>query len=67
MMGIYPFTTSLAGQKAIDRDAILKLMQPEKPLSVSMNLTPKRLFDLAIKFDEQPGEQVLSNMPEKKC
>lgn len=25
----------------------------------------KATFDLAIKFDEQPGEQVLSNMPEK--
>ncbi|MFD1670886.1 M1 family metallopeptidase [Agrilactobacillus yilanensis] len=27
----------------------------------------KATFDLALKFDEQPGETVLSNMPEERC
>ncbi len=40
-------------------------MQPEKPLVCVDEPDAKATFDLAIKFDEQPGEQVLSNMPEK--
>ncbi len=65
MMGIYPSYYELAGQKKqligtqfetdAAREAFVCVDEPDA----------KATFDLAIKFDEQPGEQVLSNMPEK--
>ncbi|QCZ51392.1 M1 family metallopeptidase [Levilactobacillus brevis] len=66
MMGIYPSYYDVSGeQKQIigtqfettaARQAFPSIDEPEA----------KATFDLAIKFDEQPGETVISNMPETK-
>lgn len=65
MMGIYPSYYDLEGQKKqligtqfetdAAREAFVCVDEPDA----------KATFALALKFDEQPGEQVLSNMPEK--
>lgn len=64
MMGIYPSYYQVDGVKKqiigtqfetnFARQAFPSIDEPEA----------KATFDLAIKFDEQPGETVLSNMPE---
>ncbi|AEV96044.1 M1 family metallopeptidase [Pediococcus claussenii] len=64
MMGIYPSYYEVDGVKKqiigtqfetnFARQAFPSIDEPEA----------KATFDLAIKFDEQPGETVLSNMPE---
>ncbi len=66
MMGIYPSYYELNGEKkqiigtqfetTFARQAFPCVDEPEA----------KATFDLAIKFDEKPGEVVLSNMPEVK-
>jgi aminopeptidase N len=64
MMGIYPSYYELDGERkqiigtqfetTFARQAFPSVDEPEA----------KATFDLAIKFDEQPGETVLANMPE---
>ncbi|HAT55040.1 MAG TPA: peptidase [Lactobacillus sp.] len=64
MMGIYPSYYELNGEKkqiigtqfetTFARQAYPSIDEPEA----------KATFDIALKFDEQPGETVLSNMPE---
>ncbi len=64
MMGIYPSYYDLNGEKKqlvgtqfetnFARQAFPSIDEPEA----------KATFDIAIKFDEQPGETVISNMPE---
>lgn len=66
MMGIYPSYYELNGVKkqiigtqfetTAARQAFPSIDEPEA----------KATFDLAIKFDEQPGETIISNMPEKR-
>lgn len=66
MMGIYPSYYMLDGEKkqiigtqfesTAARQAFLCVDEPEA----------KATFDLQIKFDEQPGETILANMPENK-
>lgn len=64
MMGIYPSYYEVDGEKKqiigtqfetnFARQAFPSIDEPEA----------KATFDLAIKFDEQPGETILANMPE---
>lgn len=64
MMGIYPSYYEVQGEKkqivgtqfetTFARQAFPSIDEPEA----------KATFDLALKFDEQPGETVLANMPE---
>ena len=64
MMGIYPSYYTVAGQKkqligtqfetAAARQAFPGIDEPEA----------KATFSLAIKYDEQPGETIIANMPE---
>ncbi|WP_283679244.1 M1 family metallopeptidase [Lentilactobacillus sp. Marseille-Q4993] len=64
MMGIYPSYYEVDGEKkqvigtqfetTFARQAFPSVDEPEA----------KATFDLAIKFDEQPGETILANMPE---
>lgn len=66
MMGIYPSYYELNGVKkqiigtqfetTAARQAFPSIDEPEA----------KATFDLAIKFDEQPGETIISNMPENR-
>lgn len=66
MMGIYPSYYELNGEKkqiigtqfetTFARQAFPSVDEPEA----------KATFDLAIKFDEQPGETIIANMPEKR-
>ncbi|MCV3295846.1 MAG: M1 family metallopeptidase [Oenococcus sp.] len=66
MMGIYPSYYELNGEKKqiigtqfetnFARQAFPCVDEPEA----------KATFSLAIKFDEQPGETILANMPEKR-
>lgn len=66
MMGIYPSYYNVNGEKKqiigtqfetnFARQAFPGIDEPEA----------KATFDLAIKFDEQPGETIISNMPEVK-
>ncbi|MFC2403021.1 MAG: peptidase, partial [Limosilactobacillus fermentum] len=66
MMGIYPSYYQVDGQQkeligtqfetTFARQAFPSIDEPEA----------KATFSLAIKFDEQPGETVLANMPEER-
>lgn len=66
MMGIYPSYYEVNGEKkqiigtqfetTFARQAFPSVDEPEA----------KATFDLAIKYDEQPGETILANMPEVK-
>ncbi|MDN6967419.1 M1 family metallopeptidase [Oenococcus sp. UCMA 17063] len=66
MMGIYPSYYEVSGEKKqiigtqfetnFARQAFPCIDEPEA----------KATFDLAIKFDEQPGETILANMPEAR-
>ncbi|WP_288529641.1 M1 family metallopeptidase [uncultured Secundilactobacillus sp.] len=66
MMGIYPSYYEVAGQRKqligtqfetnFARQAFPGVDEPEA----------KATFDLAVKFDEQPGETIIANMPEER-
>ena len=67
MMGIYPSYYEVNGEKkqiigtqfesTAARQAFPCIDEPEA----------KATWDLAIKYDEKPGETILANMPEKEC
>lgn len=67
MMGIYPSYYEVDGERkqligtqfetTFARQAFPCVDEPEA----------KATFDLAIKFDEHPGETIIANMPETKC
>ena len=66
MMGIYPSYYELNGEKKQIIGTQFETTAARQAFPCVDEPEAKATFDLAIKFDEQPGETILSNMPEVK-
>ncbi|TGD19451.1 M1 family metallopeptidase [Levilactobacillus suantsaiihabitans] len=66
MMGIYPSYYELNGEKKQLIGTQFETTAARQAFPCVDEPEAKATFDLAIKFDEQPGETIISNMPEVK-
>ncbi|CAM3111120.1 M1 family metallopeptidase [Lactiplantibacillus plajomi] len=66
MMGIYPSYYQVNGEKKQLVGTQFETTAARQAFPCVDEPEAKATFDLAIKYDEQPGETILSNMPEKK-
>ena len=66
MMGIYPSYYELNGEKKQIIGTQFETTAARQAFPCVDEPEAKATFDLAIKYDEQPGETILSNMPEIK-
>ncbi|AVK64695.1 peptidase [Lactobacillus sp. CBA3606] len=66
MMGIYPSYYELNGQKQQIIGTQFETNSARQAFPCIDEPEAKATFDLAIKYDEQPGETTISNMPEIK-
>ncbi|MCD2256367.1 M1 family metallopeptidase [Lactobacillus sp. CC-MHH1034] len=66
MMGIYPSYYEVNGEKKQIIGTQFETNFARQAFPGIDEPAAKAKFDLAIKFDEQPGETVLANMPEQK-
>lgn len=66
MMGIYPSYYEVNGEKKQIIGTQFETTAARQAFPCVDEPEAKATFDLAIKFDEQPGETILSNMPETK-
>lgn len=66
MMGIYPSYYELNGEKKQIIGTQFETTAARQAFPCVDEPEAKATFDLAITFDEQPGETILSNMPEVK-
>ncbi|WP_251547559.1 M1 family metallopeptidase [Limosilactobacillus caecicola] len=67
MMGIYPSYYQVAGQKKELIGTQFETTAARQAFPCVDEPAAKATFDLAIKYDEQPGETIIANMPEEKC
>ncbi|MCT2909820.1 M1 family peptidase [Schleiferilactobacillus harbinensis] len=65
MMGIYPSYYQLNGEKKQLIGTQFETNAARQAFPCVDEPEAKATFDLAIKFDEHPGETIISNMPEK--
>ena len=64
MMGIYPSYYTVAGQKKQLIGTQFETTAARQAFPVIDEPEAKATFSLAIKYDEQPGETIIANMPE---
>ncbi|MGX5376915.1 M1 family metallopeptidase [Ligilactobacillus sp. LYQ135] len=67
MMGIYPSYYEVNGKKKQIIGTQFESTAARQAFPCVDEPEAKATFDMAIKFDEKPGEIILGNMPEKKC
>lgn len=67
MSGIYPSYYMLDGQQQQIVSTQFEPVSAREAFPCIDEPEAKATFDLAIKFDERPGETVISNMPERSC
>ncbi|EJN55790.1 M1 family metallopeptidase [Loigolactobacillus coryniformis] len=66
MMGIYPSYYEVAGVKKQIIGTQFETTAARQAFPCVDEPEAKAIFDLAIKFDEHPGETILANMPENR-
>ena len=67
MMGIYPSYYEVNGEKKQIIGTQFESTAARQAFPCVDEPEAKATFDMAIKYDEKPGETILANMPEKKC
>lgn len=67
MMGIYPSYYQVNGEQKELIGTQFETTAARQAFPCVDEPAAKATFDLAIKYDEQPGETIIANMPEEKC
>ena len=67
MMGIYPSYYEVDDQNKELIGTQFETTAARQAFPCVDEPAAKATFDLAIKFDEQPGETIIANMPEERC
>ena len=67
MMGIYPSYYEYNGEKKQIVGTQFESTAARQAFPCVDEPEAKATFDMAIKYDEHPGETILGNMPEKEC
>lgn len=67
MMGIYPSYYEIDGIKKQIIGTQFESTAARQAFPCVDEPEAKATFDMAIKFDEKPGETILANMPEREC
>ena len=67
MMGIYPSYYEVNGEKKQIIGTQFESTAARQAFPCVDEPEAKATFDMAIKYDEKPGETILANMPEKEC
>lgn len=67
MMGIYPSYYQVNGEQKELIGTQFETTAARQAFPCVDEPAAKATFDLAIKYDEHPGETIIANMPEEKC
>lgn len=67
MMGIYPSYYQVDGEQKELIGTQFETTAARQAFPCVDEPAAKATFDLAIKYDEHPGETIIANMPEEKC